>query len=202
MPRRPPRRALQEQGGDGVSAIVSLEGRVERSQAFHKYIRLRGFDYASCHTYFVTMVVAGRDCCMAEIAGREVRLTGIGSIVDSGWRWLEEQYPYVVLDAYVVMPNHFHGLLTITDAFELDGVLKRWEGKRLTLGRLISSFKGRTTRQINSLRVAKGRIFWQDDLYEHVIRDLGDFKAHRLYNKQNPGRWSEDEENPSHPPLL
>jgi putative transposase len=70
-----------------------------------KTIRLAGYDYARAGYYFVTIVTANR----APLFGDE----RYRSIVDNAWRWLAENYPYVELDEYVVMPNHLHGIVII-----------------------------------------------------------------------------------------
>lgn len=76
-------------------------------------IRLQGYDYASAGGYFVTVVTWHRETLFGEIANREMRLNKVGKIVE--WEWLElpKRLPYISLGAYVVMPNHFHGILFI-----------------------------------------------------------------------------------------
>jgi hypothetical protein len=50
-----------------------------------------------------------------EVVGGIMRLIDIGQIVAQTWEWLPEQYPYVELDSYIVMPNHFHSILRIIE---------------------------------------------------------------------------------------
>jgi putative transposase len=154
----------------------------------HKNVRLPHYDYSSVGSYFVTVAVEGRACCLARISGERHERTDMGEAVVRGWQWLAEQYSYVVLDEFIVMPNHFHGILIIEE--------QEPAGARLSLGRLISAFKARTTRDINRLRNTPGKTFWQKDFYEHVIRGERDLAKIRDYIVNNPMQWAADEENP------
>jgi putative transposase len=78
-------------------------------------IRLPEYDYTQPGAYFVTICVKNRDCLFGEIVNGEMRLNEYGEIVTEKWRWLAQQYPYVKLDEFIVMPNHFHGILWIRD---------------------------------------------------------------------------------------
>ncbi|MBU1936163.1 transposase [bacterium] len=153
---------------------------------FHKNIRLPHYNYSSSGAYFVTLVVAGRECCLSYISDGLNKLTDTGKLVVQGWRWLAEQYAYVSLDEFIVMPNHVHGILL----FDND------KTRGLTLGRIVAAFKTITTRDINCLRNTPGKRFWQKDFYEHVIRDERDMARIREYIANNPLQWSLDKENP------
>ncbi|WP_457651856.1 transposase [Rhodocaloribacter sp.] len=76
-------------------------------------IRLRGYDYTRDGAYFVTLCVWDRECLFGEVVNGEVRLSDAGRIVADTWTWLAAQYPYVALDAWVVMPNHLHGIIVM-----------------------------------------------------------------------------------------
>jgi REP element-mobilizing transposase RayT len=156
---------------------------------YHKNVRLKDYDYSSSGGYFVTIVVAGRECCLSRIDKGNAELTDFGQVVVRGWTWLAEQYSYVVLDEYVIMPNHFHGILFVEDS-------QTEKGPRLTLGRLIAAFKTVTTREINLARKSPGRQFWQDNFHEHVIRNERDLAGVREYIANNPLQWALDKENP------
>ena len=76
-----------------------------------KSIRLQGYDYSQAGAYFVTIVAWGRECLFGEITDGEMKLNNAGKIVQ--WEWLElpKRFGFIELGAYVVMPNHFHGIL-------------------------------------------------------------------------------------------
>ena len=72
-------------------------------------IRLKGFDYTLAGAYFVTVVVQGRACLFGEIVDGNMCLNNTGLLASEAWQWLGTQYPYVVLDEFVVMaPRHHH----------------------------------------------------------------------------------------------
>ena len=78
-------------------------------------IRLKGYDYSQPGGYFVTIVALNRDCLFGEIAGGEMRLSGAGRIVQHAWMDLPNHYAAVVLDEFVIMPNHVHGVIVLMD---------------------------------------------------------------------------------------
>src|SRR4051794_9586451 len=80
-------------------------------QKRRRSIRVKGFDYAAPGTYFVTICVQNRACVLGEIIDGVVQLSIPGLVVESWWNTIPRKFPYVEIDAYVVMPNHFHGLL-------------------------------------------------------------------------------------------
>jgi REP element-mobilizing transposase RayT len=76
-------------------------------------IRLREYDYTQAGAYFVTVVAYGRAALFGEIAGGQTRLNEFGRIVERSWADLPEHYFGVQCDAFVVMPNHFHGIIVL-----------------------------------------------------------------------------------------
>ena len=78
-------------------------------------IRLKDYDYSQAGAYFVTLVVWQRECLFGVIEAGHFNGCPAGKIVEEAWLWLAEQYDYVQLDEFCVMPNHFHGILIITD---------------------------------------------------------------------------------------
>ncbi len=157
----------------------------ERPQ--RRSIRLQGYDYRRAGAYFVTICTFQRESLFGEIVDGMMRLNSSGGQVGSAWRWLAEHHPYVDLDAYIVMPNHLHGIIVLTEA---DAAIKS-----KSLGRLIGAFKTVSSKAINQARDMPGGPVWQRDFYEHIIRDEADLNRIREYILHNPARWSEDEEN-------
>ena len=78
-------------------------------------IRLRGYDYSQAGAYFVTICVQQRECLFGDILIGEMQLNPFGEIILKWWNELPRYYPPVELDEYVVMPNHMHGIIVITD---------------------------------------------------------------------------------------
>jgi putative transposase len=161
-------------------------------------IRLQGYDYSQAGAYFVTMVTWQRECLFGEVVNGEMHLNNFGEIVAQTWQWLEKQYLYVEMGAWKVMPNHFHGILSIHDDGRGGSRTAPTENiQHKPLGRLIGAFKTMSTKQINLLRQTEGQIVWQRNYYEHIIRDKSEMEKIWAYIESNPARWDDDDENPS-----
>ena len=126
------------------------------------------------------------------IKNGEMVLNDIGKIIHNSWLWLSDQYDYVNLDEFVVMPNHVHGIIFLTDMI-MKGASRGAPTSRKPLGQLIGAFKTVSTKQINQLRNMPGRRLWQRNFYEHVIRDESDLARIREYIINNPANWEKDE---------
>jgi REP element-mobilizing transposase RayT len=82
-------------------------------------IRLPGYDYSRPGAYFITIVVHNRQCLFGEIVNGEMTLNEFGEIVKTEWQKTGALRPNIDVDAFVVMPNHLHGILIITDNDDL-----------------------------------------------------------------------------------
>ena len=180
-------------------------------------IRLKGYDYAADGCYFVTICVRGGGCVLGKVVDGEVVLSEYGRVAEESWLWLEEQYRFVTLDAYVIMPNHMHGIVVYGDLDGADGgggaddgdYASNWGGsraaategnRRKTLGRLVGAYKTVTTKQINVFREAQGAPFWQRNFWEHIVRNERALLAIRDYIRTNPARWEADQLHPDAEP--
>jgi len=179
-------------------------------------IRLPGYDYTRAGAYFVTVVTYQRDCILGDILEGEIRLSSAGEIVRREWERLAQRFPHVVLDFYVIMPNHLHGIIVITDdrrgtADSGDPLILSSSRRAPTtttgekfgepipgsLPTIIRSYKSATTLRINYLRGTPGTPVWQRNYYEHIIRDEKEMDAIRQYILNNPQQWELDPENPT-----
>ncbi len=158
-------------------------------------IRLRDFDYAQQGAYFVTICAHQRACRFGEITDVEMRLNASGRVVHDVWMGLPRHYPHVELDAFVVMPNHVHGIV-----FLVVSGIQTSIGRMQALPEIIRGFKTFSARRINSTRLVSGRPVWQRGYYDHVIRDEADLDRIRQYIVDNPARWAEDPDNPARRP--
>jgi REP element-mobilizing transposase RayT len=75
-------------------------------------IRLKGYDYTGAGAYFITICTDGRTCLFGGVVAGKMRLNDFGKIVQATWNHLPDHYQ-VELDAFVVMPNHVHGVVVI-----------------------------------------------------------------------------------------
>ena len=78
-------------------------------------VRLKGYDYCQAGTYFVTICVHSRECLFERVEHGTVALNEYGQIVAEEWLKTAAIRPDVVLSEHVVMPNHFHGMVVLTD---------------------------------------------------------------------------------------
>ena len=174
-------------------------------------IRLQGYDYSQAGAYFVTIVAWRREMLFGEMVdgktpqGGHLVLNDFGRIVCEEWERTAAVRQHVDLGAFVVMPNHIHGILVFTDNLMNDvtvGATRRVAPTRPTLrsgslGAVIGQFKSLVTKRINRLQNVAGRPIWQRNYYERIIRNEREMDRITRYIESNPTRWAEDEENPN-----
>ena len=128
-------------------------------------------------------------------------------IIDE-WLAIPLRFTCVQLDEFVVMPNHFHGILSILPAVEgsLVGIVDDGVPTRgtPTLGAMIGAFKSITTnRYIDGVKHQDWEPFdrrlWQRNYYEHIIRNDRSFDILQSYIQDNPRRWEIDQLHPDVP---
>ncbi len=78
-------------------------------------VRLKGYDYAQAGAYFVTICAQDRACVFGSMVGNGMQVNDAGHMVVAVWDSLPTRFPGIDLDAFVVMPNHIHGIIVITD---------------------------------------------------------------------------------------
>jgi putative transposase len=91
-----------------------------RERFGRRSIRLKGYDYTWDGAYFVTICTRGRERIFGTVVSGEMRPNEYGREVARCWVWLMERYPYVRLDEWVVMPDHTHAIIVITDSHKDD----------------------------------------------------------------------------------
>ncbi|MCC6271936.1 MAG: transposase [Deltaproteobacteria bacterium] len=122
-----------------------------------------------------------------------------GKIVIESWKWLIHSHSFLNMDYFIVMPNHFHGILNICGGRRGRSRTAPTDPAPNTtvkpVGRLIAIFKTITTKQINILKGTPGGKLWQRNYYEHVVRNEDALRRIREYIQNNPLRWHLDREN-------
>lgn len=152
-------------------------------------IRLPGYDYAQPGAYFVTICTHRRQHLFGRIEDGEMRLNRLGALIPRRWHGLPQHYPYVRLQAFVVMPNHVHGLLILTD--------EGYDPPRLTrpdLSTIIGGFKSFAAREVNQVRGTAGPV-WQRGFYDHIVRTEESLATIAAYIANNPANWASDIDN-------
>ncbi len=161
-------------------------------------IRLRDYDYARAGAYFITVCAHNRECLFGEIIDGEIRLNAFGELAQFCWDDLPKHYPNVELDAFVIMPNHVHGIIVLTDSVGagLRPAPTTMKFKRHGLTEIVRALKSFSARRINESKSSQGTQVWQRNYYEHIIRNERDLNTIREYIVNNPLKWELDEYNP------
>ncbi len=162
-------------------------------------IRLRAYDYRSTGGYFVTICTYGRECMLSAIGGEGISISSVGLVVQACWDDLVNHYEHVALDAFVVMPNHVHGVIWLrhdVGAGLRPAPTRLFGGFADGLPEIIRAFKSFSSRRINEIRGTPGSSVWQRNYYERVIRNEREPQAIRQYIRDNPAKWAEDPNNP------
>ncbi len=177
-----------------------------------KSIRLRRYDYRQAGVYFITICTYERQCLFGEIANGAMCSNVYGRIVSEEWGGLSVHFPNLTTDISVLMPNHFHGILTIEtpeDATCL-GTASRAPTEAVAPQRqfgcpvsgsiptVVGAFKAGVTRRINEERQTPGGVVWQRGFYDRIVRSETMLNAIRVYIINNPSNWTEDENYSDH----
>ncbi|MBR5490010.1 MAG: hypothetical protein IKV79_01930 [Oscillospiraceae bacterium] len=159
-----------------------------------KHPRLKDYDYSQDGAYFVTVCTKNRAQILSSIVGRgahtppPVELSNIGKSLDRYISNIENVYSNIFVDAYVIMPNHFHILIRIgNDNANNGGVwAPRPTDKRTAVQTVLRSLKTMVTKETGM------KDLWQTSFYDHVIRSEQDYLACWQYIDDNPAKWTED----------
>ncbi len=181
-------------------------------------IRLKGYDYSLSGAYFVTICVHYGQCALGEVQDGELLLSPYGQIVTAAWDDLPNHYAHIELDAFVVMPNHIHGIIVLLDTNttvrtglrpapadippDVEAGLRptpTGEEWRHNLSEIVRAFKSFSARRINQSKGVQRQPFWQRNYYEHIIRNERAYLAIREYIIGNPANWEADKLNPHMP---
>jgi len=171
----------------------------------HQSIRLEGRDYSAPGLYFVTICTQMKRCIFGRVAATEIELAALGKIVHASWIAIPSHFAHVNLHAFVIMPNHVHGIIEIgcqagaQHAAPLQG-MRPSEGRQQnvqagSLSAVVRSFKAAVTRRASNELSWEGEI-WQRNYYERVVRNGEEFSDASRYIAENPLKWEWDRENP------
>jgi putative transposase len=181
-----------------------------------KHNRKLGYDYSQDNLYFVTICVQDRECCFGDVrdvgtgrdlsvqdfesihnlesiddSKKEMILNEFGKIVEKQWLWLEDQYTYVRLHSFVVMPNHFHGILEIDSGTDRSRSVRTGEEIKIKpLSQLIGAFKTTSSKLIHLS--GYDSFSWQRSFHDHIIRNDISYARISDYIDANPEKWNID----------
>ncbi|MGM0540497.1 MAG: transposase [Thermodesulfobacteriota bacterium] len=164
-------------------------------------IRLTGYNYSQPGAYFVTLCTHNRSCLFGDIVDGKMIANALGRFASTCWDKIPSHNPHVTLDAFVIMPNHLHGVLYIdTQSEENIGAndysfyTSRPTGTSKTLGSILRGFKIGVTKWVRQNTKIKNP--WQRGFYEHIIRNEEDLDMVREYIMTNPKNWNKDKLHP------
>ncbi|MCX6746251.1 MAG: transposase [Candidatus Parcubacteria bacterium] len=179
------------------------------SELFHNKFRiastrLQDWDYGWPGLYYVTICTENRVCCLAEIKDELVYLTEIGKIVFECWLEITKHFDNTILDDWIIMPNHLHGIIGIKENDFGSGNCRDARSRVSTVNKfgplqpkslpvIIHAFKSSVKRYCNKNDLAG--FFWQPRYYEHIIKDEDDYARIKEYIAYNPIRWEFDRNN-------
>ncbi|MCC7455048.1 MAG: transposase [Crocinitomix sp.] len=176
--------------------------------------RLRNWDYSSKGAYFITICTQNRAHLFGEIIGCEMQLNETGQLAEKFWMEIPAHFPFVELGNFVVMPNHFHGILIINESIpppvetpklgvstpptttattppptinKNGGKNEKWKSN--SIGSIINQFKRIVT--INARKIHTD-FAWQSRFHDHIIRDNASFQRIQTYIANNPLNWNKD----------
>ncbi|MBI1815268.1 MAG: AMP-binding protein [Deltaproteobacteria bacterium] len=183
--------------------------------ARRRSIRLANYDYTQTGVYFITICAHERRHWFGEILDGQTGLSAYGVVVEECWDAIPQHAHHVELDAFVVMPNHVHGIFAISGvgathaspswpdpaphrrATHASPLHRKASGPiSRSVGAIVGSFKAAVTKRINATRTTPRALVWQHNYYEHVIRTDDELNRIRDYIATNSQRWSLDPENP------
>jgi len=138
-----------------------------------KRIRLQYYDYSEESMYFITICVKDRLELLGKIIEDNLQLTIEGKIIEQNLNKIEQIYKNIIIDEYVIMPNHIHILMLI-----------RYKSNA-TISKIIKHFKTNITREIKYS-------IWQKSFYEHIVRNEKEYLKIKEYIKYNVINWRKD----------
>lgn len=146
-----------------------------------KHNRLIGYDYSSQGAYFITVCSKNRELIFGDVVGADIIRPGYvdlnenGKLVETAINAIPQHYPNIVIDKYIIMPNHIHMIIVINEKeankkiSTVIGQMKRWVSKEI------------------------GESVWQKTYHDHIIRDEEDYLTKWKYIDDNPSKWNEDD---------
>jgi len=153
-----------------------------------RHPRLKCWDYRNPGGYFVTICTHQQRPLFARFEAGRICLKPLGKLAARQWRSLPDHYSNLLLDAFVVMPEHIHALMVLVDSKVGEASLAPTSRRARiahSLGSVVGGFKSGVTRLARRDLGMKGPI-WQRGYYDHIIRDERDADQIREYIVNNP----------------
>ena len=162
-------------------------------------IRVPGYDYSQTGAYFLTICTQNQKCLFGNVVNGEMVLNDAGRVAEQCWCDIPVYFPHVALDAFIIMPNHIHGVLVITETVGAKNFSplqsdQNPRGISKTIGSVVRGFKIGVTKWMR--QNTEFYNIWQRNYYERIVRDQEELEKIRTYIVENPMKWESDRENP------
>ena len=162
-----------------------------------KSARLQSWNYGWNAAYFVTICIADKVCHFGDVLDGEMKFSAIGLWAEKCWLEIPDHFPFVLLDSFVVMPNHVHGIIIIDKPVETQNVetqniaslQNKFGPQSKNLASVVRGYKIGVTKYAKPLHI---NFVWQPRFHEHIIRKEETYLKISEYIQDNPRKWQED----------
>jgi len=156
--------------------------------------RLRGWDYGSPGLYFVTICTKDRNHYFGEIVveshgNATLQKTEIGLVAEDHWKKIPAHFPFVVLDEFVIMQDHIHGILLLNNPEHTIWQPNRFAPQSKNIPSIIRGYKASVTKFATMYQIP---FAWQPRYFDRIIRTEKELNNIRRYIINNPAQWKED----------
>ena len=157
-----------------------------------KLQRLRNYDYSQNGAYFITLCIQNRLPLLGKIENSVLILNSAGEMVFDKFAEISGFYPDIIVDKFIVMPNHLHAIMLIQHDGTTQGLFPT-----LSLSEYIRRFKTLTTKlYIDGVKNSECPQFdkkvWQKSYHDHIIRNEQEYQKIWEYIDTNPMKWQQD----------
>ena len=168
------------------------------------------WDYSKPGSYFITICILDRRCILGNVINHKMVLSECGEIVKLEFLKIPEYHKRIILDEWVVMPNHVHCIISLGDYGYNNGIsvigyddptttptaddLKQYRIRRrkMVIPKIVGKFQMQTSKHINIIRNTQGQKNWQPNYHDHVIRNNLAYQRIKQYIINNPAKWNDD----------
>ena len=156
-----------------------------------KPTRLKYYDYSQNGYYFITICTHNKQKTLCDIVGEGlalplINLSPIGLIAERELLNVTMHYSNVIIDKYVIMPNHIHLIIRISER------INPFPTKKFDISNIVGKYKAAVTRKVGNAFMHSEKPLWQRSFHDHIIRDENDYLKIWNYIDTNPQKWRED----------
>jgi len=171
-----------------------------RSKYRVKSTRLPYWDYSSDGWYFITICAKRRECIFGEIKNGIMGLNGLGVVAYKCWEEIPKHFPNALLNDFVIMPNHVHGIIVIENPSN-PVETQNFASLPNTFGpqskKLASIIRGYKIGVKKYATINKIPFAWQPSYYDRIINSDEGLNQIHEYIRFNPEKWEIDRNNPT-----